>query len=86
VSERRIGFIDIEGIGLINFIRHGEKETADTDDSVEFSWRASTFAGEVLNRSKRFKNPEDPINDITEIFAADGNPFNSRGEREPSNR
>lgn len=67
--------MDIEGIGLINFIRHGEKETADTDDSVEFSWRASTFAGEVVNRSERFKNPEDPINDITAIIAADGNPF-----------
>lgn len=78
MSERAIGFMDIEGIGKIIFIRHGEKETADTDDSVEFSWRASNIAGEVVNRSERFKNPEDPINDISTIISANGNPFKAQ--------
>jgi len=75
MCERRIGFMDVEGYGLISFIRHGEKETDDTDDSVQFSWRASNMAGEVTNRSARFENPEDPINDISEIITANGNPF-----------
>jgi len=75
MSEKIIGFMDVQGYGRIDFIRHGEKEIADTDDSVEFSWRANNTVGEITNRSARFKNPEDPINNISTIIAADGNPF-----------
>ena len=75
MCERIIGFMDVESYGRIDFIRHGEKETDDTDASVEFSWRASNMVGEVTNRSGRFENPQDPINDISAIVAANGNPF-----------
>ncbi len=75
MCEKVKTFLIVEGYGRIDFIRHGEKETDDTDDSVDFSWRASNMVGEVTNRSARFPNEEDPINDVTAIIAANGNPF-----------
>ncbi len=70
MSEKIKGHIDVEGIGKIHFIEH---------EDGQYSWRASNMAGEVTNRSGMFANPEDPINNVTQIIADDGNPFKPCG-------
>ena len=68
--EKIIGFLDVEGYGRIDFVKHNDK-----DEAGEYSWRANNLVGEVTNRSARFQNPDGPLNDIEAIIAANGNPF-----------